>query len=285
MSDGGNPAVQSRRLRAALRQLRADADLTQEHVAADLDWSLSKVVRIESGAVKISVTDLMALLNEYKVTDASRTADLIAMAKVARKREWWRDYREFASPRYLGFVEFEQAAKATLHYQPLFVPGILQTEGYATAIIWRLARDVTEGKAQGLVRFRLHRQELLEAPAAPSLSFVLDESVLHRPVGSREVMAGQFDRLLELGARPNITIQVYPFSAGLTYGMQTPFVIHQFPDDPDVLYMEGPRGDTLVDDDKAEIERYRHAFTELQRMSLSASDSLAFIKSMASNLR
>jgi transcriptional regulator with XRE-family HTH domain len=285
MSDGGNPAVQSRRLRGALRDLRAAAGLTQEQVATDLDWSLSKVVRIESGAVKISVTDLMALLREYELSEADRIAELVAMAKEARMRPWWSAYGDSASKRYLEFVEFEQAAEATLHYQPLFVPGTLQTRDYATAIIGRLARDVTEAKAKGLLDFRMRRQQLLDSAEPPCLSFVLDESVLLRRVGTSEVMAGQLDRLIELAAQPNLTIQVYPFSAGLTYGMQTPFVIHQFPDDPDVLYMEGPRGDTLVDDDEAEISRYRRAFDELQRMSLSTSDSVEFIKNLADQLR
>lgn len=285
--DPGNPAVQGRRLRAALRHARQDAGFTQEQVADALDWSLSKVVRIESGFVRVSTTDLRALLNQYKVTDTGRVDELVAMAKASRQRPWWSAYREFASQRYLEFVEFEHAARATLHFQPLFVPGTLQTRDYASAIIWRLARDVTAARASGLLEFRMRRQELLEESEPPMLSFVLDESVLHRQVGTAEVMQGQFDRLIELSARPNISIRVFPFSAGVTYGMQQSFVIHQFsdPDDLDVLYLEGPRGDTVVADDEDEVGRYLAAFEELQRMSFSEAESATFFKKLRSDLQ
>lgn len=278
--DGGNPAVQRRRLRAALRQARQEAELTQEQVATALDWSQSKIVRIENGSVRISTTDLMAMLAQYKITNPVRAAELVTMARVARQRPWWRSYKDFASQRYLEFVEFEQAAVRTMHVQPLFVPGILQTREYARAIIWKLGRDITEERAKGLLEFRIRRQELLDASKPPELSFVLDESAVRRWVGSSEVMMGQLGHLIELAERTNITIQVFPFSAGLAYGMQTPFVIHQFQDDPDVLYLEGPRGDTLVDDDEDEIARYRGAFKELQELALSGPESVKFLREL-----
>jgi hypothetical protein len=115
---------------------------------------------------------------------------------------------------------------------------------------------------------------------------VVDESVLYRRVGSEEVMQAQLDRLIELAARPAITIQVLPFSAGPAYGMQTPFVIHKLADeaDFDVLYLEGPRGDTIVADDRAEVRRYELAFEELQQMALSAADTVTFIKELRSTM-
>jgi transcriptional regulator with XRE-family HTH domain len=282
----GNPAVQGRRLRATLKQARRDAGLTQDQAAGKLEWSLSKIVRVESGAVRVSTTDLKALLAQYKVTDPGRVEELVQMGREARQRPWWSAYREFASQRYLEFVEFEQAAESTLHFQPLFVPGTLQTRDYATAIIWRLVRDVTEERANGLLSFRMRRQKLLDSAEPPTLSFVLDESVLYRQVGSTEVMQGQIDRLIDLAARPTITIQIYPFSAGPSYGTQTPFVIHQFadPDDLDVLYLEGPRGDTIVADDADEITRYQRAFAELQQMSMSRPESLTFLRKLRKEL-
>jgi transcriptional regulator with XRE-family HTH domain len=282
----GNPAVQGRRLRAALKQARRDAGLTQDQAAGKLDWSLSKIVRIESGAVRVSTTDLKAMLDQYKVTDQKRVDELVEMGREARQRPWWSAYKEFASQRYLEFVEFEQAAESTLHVQPLFVPGTLQTRDYATAIIWRLVRDVTEERANGLLGFRMRRQKLLDSADPPTLSFVLDESVLYRQVGSTEVMQGQIDRLIDLSVRPTIAIQIYPFSAGPSYGMQTPFVIHKFadPDDLDVLYLEGPRGDTIVGDDAEEIARFQRSFAELQQMSMSGPESLTFLKKLRNQL-
>jgi transcriptional regulator with XRE-family HTH domain len=284
--DSGNPAVQGRRLRVALRQARHEAGLTQDQAAAALDWSLSKIVRIESGATKVGITDLWALLGQYKINDAAQINHLVAMAREAKQRPWWLPYQEFASKRYVEFVEFEHAAEATLHFQPLWVPGILQTREYATAIIWKLARDLTPEKADGLLKLRMRRQQLLEEPDPPPQSFVVDESVLHRRVGSEDIMAAQLDRLIDLAARPTITIQVLPFTAGPAYGMQTPFVIHKLADeaDLDVLYLEGPRGDTIVADDRdrAEIKRYERAFEELRQMSLSAADTVTFIKELRS---
>jgi transcriptional regulator with XRE-family HTH domain len=283
MSDDSlRPAVQGRLLRTALRQARDDAHLTLDQVATALDVSLSKVQRIESGAVKVSTTDLRALLDLYKITDQVRIDELVAMARVAKKPSWWSSYKEVASQRYLEFVEFEQAATATLNYQPLWVPGLLQTRDYAAEIIRRLGPESVEHQ-QGLFDFRMKRQELLEAADLPSLSFVLDESVLRRQVGSKQVMHTQLGRLSELAGRSSITIQVRPFSNGLVRRMQAPFVIHQLEDavDLDVLYLETPVGDTIVADDNEEIGRYRSAFEQLRSTSLSSLESRTFLKEVA----
>jgi hypothetical protein len=167
------------------------------------------------------------------------------------------------------------------------VPGILQTREYATAIIWRLARDLTQERADALLELRMRRQELLEEPDPPPQSFVIDESVLYRRVESEKVMQAQLDRLIELAARPTITIQVLPFTAGPADGMQTSFVIHKLADeaDLDVLYIEGPGGDTIVADDRAEVRRYEEAFGELRQMALPAADTVTFIKELRSTLR
>jgi transcriptional regulator with XRE-family HTH domain len=280
MANGVNPALQSRRLRGVLKQARADAALTQEQAADRLDWSLSKIVRIESGSVGVSITDLRALLREYKISDTRSVSQIVEMGRAAKARPWYKDYAGVASKRYLAFVEFEQAAVASWHYQCLFVPGILQTRDYATAILSRLAKDMDETKAEGLLEFRMRRQELLDAQEPPNYSFVVDQSVLYRRVGAPDVIPAQIDRLIELAARPNISIQIYPFSAGITNGMQAPFVIHQIQDEPDVLYMESPRGDTLVADDMEEVNRYRDTFKELRGLALSESDSMSFLKGL-----
>lgn len=282
--DSSSPAVQGRLLRATLRQAREDAGLSQEQVALALDVSLSKVVRIESGAVKVSTTDVKALLALYQITDPSRIAELVAMAKAARQPSWWSSYRGIASQRYLEFVEFEQAATATLNYQPLWVPGLLQTRDYAAEIIRRLGPE-SDAAQRGLFDFRMKRQELLDATDLPSLWFVLDESVLRRQVGSKHVMLAQLGWLIELAGRSSVTIQVRPFSKGLVRRMQAPFVIHQLADaaDLDVLYLEGPVGDTIVASDKDEIGRYHSAFDELKRTSLSPTESVTFIKEVANS--
>src|ERR1700733_5380405 len=138
--DGFNPAVQGRRLRSALKLAREQAGpqgepLTQDQVATRLEWSLSKVARVEPGVVRLSTTDLRALLDLYGIKDPARVRDLESMARAARKRPWWDDFREVTSQRYLQFVEFEQAASESLHYEPQVVPGLFQTLDYASAVI------------------------------------------------------------------------------------------------------------------------------------------------------
>jgi transcriptional regulator with XRE-family HTH domain len=282
MSEDGNPAVQGRRLRTALRQARLDAGLTQDQVAGELDWSLSKIVRIENGSVKLSTTDLKAMLGQYRITDSHIEQELVSMAKAARQRPWWSAYREFAAPRYLEYVELEQAAAATLNYQPQLVPGLLQTRAYAAAVIGQPGRGTTEERAAGLLKFRMKRQELLNAPEPPTLSFVLDESVAYRQVGTPEIMADQIRHLIKLADRPYITVQIRPFAAGLAPGMQAPFVVVSFPDraDPDVLFLESPRGDTLVDNDQGEISRCRSMFEDMQKTSLSEPDTIKFLSGL-----
>jgi transcriptional regulator with XRE-family HTH domain len=282
-----NPAIQGRRLRAALRQARQDAELTLEQVATALDVSASKIVRIESGTVKVSTTDLKALLDLYKVTDPRRMADFVSMARAARQHPWWRKYREVASPRYLEYVELEQAAVSTLNFQPLVAPGLLQTREYAQAVIRRLAPDASDDQVNARVEFRLDRQErLLDAPEPPKLSFIFDESVMYRQVGDAEVMEEQIRHLIELAGRQNITIQILPFAAGLGPNTQAPFVVVKFADsaDPDVLYLEGPSGGTLIANDE-EVARYRAAFDELRRLSLSGSDTLKLLRGVPSGPR
>jgi transcriptional regulator with XRE-family HTH domain len=286
MSDNSpSPAVQGRLLRARLRQAREDVGLSQEQVSSDLDVSLSKVVRIESGAVKVSTNDLKALLDLYKITDEDLIAEFVAMARTARQPSWWREYQGIASKRYLEFVEFEQAATSALNYEPLWVPGLLQTRDYAEEIIRRLGPE-TDAAQQGLFDFRMKRQELLDATYMPSLSFVLDESVLRRQVGGKRVMRDQLGRLADLAERSSVTIQVRPFSNGLVRRMQAPFVIHQLTDEAelDILYREDPVGDTIVADDKREVSEYRSAFDELKRTSLSPAESVTFFKEVMDSL-
>jgi transcriptional regulator with XRE-family HTH domain len=232
--DRARPAVASRRLTTALKQARGLAGFTQDKAAESLEWSLSKIVRIESGVVGIKTTDLRALLSLYGITDKGRIADLIASAREARQEPWWKkDFGDIASEPYLQFVEFEQTAKEILSYEPLFVPGILQTRDYANVITLDLARDPAPERLRRFVDFRMERQKLLQAEQRPKMSFVLDESAVRRQVGSADIMSGQVSHLTGLAEHPHLGIRILPFTGGLTYGMQTPFVLMRFPDPAD----------------------------------------------------
>lgn len=278
MGDGSSPIVQRRRLRAELRNARQATSMTQEQVAAAMDWSLSKVIRIEAGSVGISTNDLKALLRHYKILDDQRIAELVALARAARERSWWQSYRDIASPRLLQFIEYEAAASIIRQFESLLVPGLLQTEEYARVVIEQQAEPSTRERVGGLVEVRMRRQDLLDRDDPPLLFFILDEAVVRRMVGGKAIMRHQILHLVEIANRPNVTIEVIPFSAGVHPGMKGPFVAIEFPDpiDDDVLYLESPRGD-IISDDPDEILLYRETFEQLRKASLGPSDSISYL--------
>lgn len=270
-SDGPTPVVQRRRLRAELRRIRLDANETQEQVAAAMDWSLSKLIRIENGSVGISTNDLKVLLGHYGIADDDKVEELIALAKAARERSWSRQYRDVASPQLVQFIEYQAAAMITRNFEPVLVPGLLQTEAYARVVIEEFSGRPSKERLDALVALRMKRQELLKRTGPPPWSFfILDEAVLRRRVGSQDVMDAQIRHLIGLTGRPDVTIEVVPFSAGVNRGMHGPFVILEFPEpeDEEVLYLESPWGDLIQRDDPEQIVTYREIFEELRRMSL-----------------
>jgi transcriptional regulator with XRE-family HTH domain len=280
------PAVQRRRLRSELRRARQEAGQTQEQVAAAMEWSLSKVIRIEAGTVGISANDLKALLSHYRIQDTDEVASLLALARAGRERPWQSAYRDIASPRLLQFIELEAPASVSRNFQPLIVPGLLQTEEYARVMLGQLTADLPAEGVDSLVEVRMRRQELIDRDDSPLLFFILDEATTRRLVGGRDVMRRQLHRLTELAATPRITVEVVPFSAGAHSGLQGSFVIQEFPDpnDDDLLYQEGPQGELISHDDPELILHFRQVFEDLRRLSLGPQGSLAFLNELADNL-
>jgi transcriptional regulator with XRE-family HTH domain len=286
MADGSSPSpiVQRRRLRAELRAARLKAKLTQDQVASALDWSLSKVIRIEAGSVGISTTDLKALLSVYGIDDQAHIEKLVALGKAARERGWWSNYRDVLSTELLQLIEYESAAAITRNFQPLVVPGLLQTEEYARAT---LPEYVSVDRVEALVKIRMNRQELLDRLDGRQLFFILDEAVIHRLVGGKDAMRRQLLRLVELGRRPHVTIEVVPFSAGVHPGLRGPFVVLEFPDpeDDDVLYLENTGGDLISREEPDQVLPYREAFEQLREMSLGPEGSAEYLRQIADRMR
>jgi transcriptional regulator with XRE-family HTH domain len=288
MGVGGSPgpAVQRRRLRAELRRVRLEAGLTQDQVAEAMDWSLSKLIRIENGSVNISTNDLKALLQYYKITDSNRVADLIAMGRVARERSWWSEYRDVASRETFQVVQYEAAAMISRNFQLSVAPGLVQTEEYARAVLEKVNPERTREEVDVLVGIRMRRQELIDRADPPLLFFVLDEAVVRRQVGGRAVMRGQLRRLIEVSAKPNVTVEVVPFSAGFHLGTLGPFVIYEFPDDADddTVYLESQQGEFINRDDPDEILTYRERFEQLREASLGPGGTESFLAKLADEL-
>jgi transcriptional regulator with XRE-family HTH domain len=267
-----DPVTMRRKLRVELKRLRTARDLTQRHVAERLDWSQSKVIRIENGSVAVGVTDLEALLRLYGVDDQDTIASMIEMARGSKKLPFT-DYKEDLPAETLRFFAYESSASIIRQVQPLLIPAVLQTEEYARALLGS-AWGFEASRIDRLWAARLERQELLERTDPPEMFFIMDEAAVHRPVGGEGVMRHQRARLLELAARPRITIQVVPFEVGAHAGMRGPFVYLEFPgaDDPDVLYLEGQRGDYVFRDEEDVTGEYLETFFKLEKIASSPND-------------
>lgn len=262
-----NPVVAQRRLRAELRRLRAQSGLTQRDVASRLDWSASKVIRLEAGAVGISRTDLWALLNLYGVTDQTEVDGLTELSKVSRAHAWWDEFKPYFSQQFINFIATEASATVIRQFQSLAIPGLLQTEAYAQAIVKKFTAPE---KVEPVIRARLARQGLLTQDETPELYFILDEATLHRQVGGPHVMHEQLLRLRELNKRPEIHIQVVTFDRGEHPGMRGSFSIYEFPTDngdDQVVYVELLRRNELIQNSPEEISDYMETFYELEQIA------------------
>ena len=282
MGDSASPLMLRRRLRTELRTARLDKELTQEQVATAMDWSLSKMNRIEKAKTGISTNDLKVLLPLYGITDEERIEELLALARAARQNPWWSRYSDVAPTTLLELIEYEYAASAVSQFETIFVPGILQTEEYASAVLQGFYGEKSPAeRVAALVELRTRRRDLLTSENAPKFYFVLDESVIRRLVGSPAIMSRQFMHLVSVAELSNVTIQIVPFTAGLHPGMKGPFEVVQFADSPDenIVFLEGPRGD-FISDDPEEIDSYLKAFRRITEKSIGPSDSVDRLKAV-----
>lgn len=254
-----DPEVPRRRLRTALQQTRVDADKTQLEVATALEWSLSKVVRMESGAVRIAPTDLRALLDYYGIQDPGRVGRLLADARAARAPAWWADHQGLLSREFISYLGFEGSATHLRQFHASLIPGLLQTEPYARAVLTAVRE---QENVEELVRARLRRQRLLDRSDEPQFDFVLDEAALRRRIGGREVMLEQLRQLEDLSRRPNISIRTVPFDAGAYAGLAGSFVALEI-EDEQVVYVEDAEGGLLRRDDLPATEGYLSRFRQL----------------------
>jgi hypothetical protein len=242
-----------------------------------MDWSLSKLNRIESGLVGISTSDLKGLLRLYGITEDKDVDPYVQMARAGRdQRQWWDEYRHVTSSAFVNFLAYENAASVIQQFQPMLIPGLLQEEEYARAVLEELAGSASKQLVDDWVQLRVKRQEeLFERPDRPEMLFVLSEAALRPWVGGAEVMRRQLRRLREASNIDNLTIEIVPFKAGAHPGMKGPFVILQFSEElvEDVLFLENSRGDMISRDAKEEIEPHYEALGRLRDLAKHADPS------------
>lgn len=277
-----DPAVLRHQLRVRLRQLRVDAKLTQRYVADTLGWSESKLLRVEGGQVGLSRTDLKALLELYGVNNIDESAELAQMADHSRRQPWG-EYRDVLHPEYLVYLRYEGVASRIRTFQPLVIPGLLQTEEYAHDLIHALASaDAPPAALQRQLQARMQRQRLLDSDDGPLLSFIIDESALYRRVDagshSRTVIEQQLQRLVDLSSRPWVTIQILPATHGIHYSMNRSFVLMDLTiTNEKVLYLEGSRSGSAASSDPDQISTYEQTFARLTKNATRPDDLAAYL--------
>ncbi|MEU3168509.1 helix-turn-helix transcriptional regulator [Streptosporangium sp. NPDC006930] len=269
--------VRLRRLSRELRTLRATTGLTTEAAAEQLGWSRSKLNRFETGKIAPAPGDVAAICHLYCVETATTEAMMQLTREVAR-RGWWTAYSDVFTGSY---VEFEAAARTIRHWEPLLIPGLLQTPEYAREIIRAGHPDRSDIELARRVDARMQRKTSLFG-AHTTLHALIAEGALRHPVGAPDTMARQLGDILQAMEQPNITVQVLPLEVGAHGGMEGTFSVLLFDDDPDLGYAECPAGEVYVEDSE-QVKQLMLTFERLTEVCLSPKESAALITALRSD--
>jgi transcriptional regulator with XRE-family HTH domain len=271
------PALRRRRLGAELKRCREAAGLTQENVSRHFEWHAAKVTRIETARVAVHPRDVRDLLTLYGVHDEAYREALIALARRSRERTWWTDYRDVIRPG--NFVGLEAGASSMRTWEPIVLPGLMQTEHYIRALLRTgLPTDPPES-IDRRVALRLTRQGRLRAANPLEFWAIIDESAVRRVIGGKAAMADQLKHLIDTAQLPNVTLQVLPFDAGEHPFLGGSAALLEFQETThlDVVYLEGVAGD-YYEEQPSEVARYRESFDRLSAMALDPQGSIAMIE-------
>jgi len=272
-----------RQLGATMRKLRARKGMTLEEAGSLVGVSKATVSRYETteGPVKWPIVD--ALCREYGASEAEREA-VVSMAKGAKQQGWWSSFADSIPESMNLLLTLEDEATREDHFACLYVPGLLQTRGYNEAIQHASEMRLPPREIERLVDIRMKRQDILTRPSPPHLWAVLDESVIRRVVGGRDVMREQLAHLLTANEAPNITLQVLPFSKGAHSAAMGSFVILGGGEPTlDVVYVDIHVGSLFMEKEE-ELARYRLAFDYLRAQALDMTASSALIERVREEL-
>jgi transcriptional regulator with XRE-family HTH domain len=262
---GPGPIAYRLSIGSRLRTLREGLGLGQAAAAEAIRGTHAKISRLELGRSGIKRRDLADLLDLYGVTDEDERQLMFALADQANRPGWWHGYADLIPPWLEPYIGLEQAARVIRTWQAISLPGLLQTEAYARAVLARSARRPVRGDdAERRVRLRMERQRILTRPDPPKVWAIIDEAVLWRPAGGAATMREQLGHLLDLTELGNVTIQVVPLGTGCDFPPGGPFGILRLAgeDIPDVVYLER-LGGALYPERQAEIGRYQNVFNQL----------------------
>jgi transcriptional regulator with XRE-family HTH domain len=275
------PTVRHRRLAAELRRLRESAGLTQEDVSERTGKDRSTLYRLENAQQRPQRSTLIQLLDLYG-TDQERRTELLTLLREAGQRGWMQLDRSDLREIYADYISFESEARSVSDYESLFIPGLLQTEDYARAVIRGALPQATEEQVESRVAARMERQALLTRDNPLQLWAIMDEAAARRIVGGPAVMREQLARLRDTAALPNVTVQVIPYDAGAHPGMPGSFIVLEFPDpaDQSLVYIDSMAGDLFLDAGM-EVRRYILTFGHLRAAALRPDESVTLLAAIA----
>jgi transcriptional regulator with XRE-family HTH domain len=273
------PTLRRRRLGTELKRCREQAGLTQESVSRHFEWHAAKVTRIETARVAVTPRDVRDLLTLYGVPDGEYREALVELARMSRQRTWWTDYRDIM--RAGNFVGLEAEASSMRTWEPIILPGLLQTEAYMRALLRTGRSSDSPASIDRRVSLRLKRQDRLKAANPLTLSAIVDESVIRRVIGGEDATRDQRHHLIDTAQLPNVTLQVVPFDAGEHSFLGGSAALLEFRETThlDVVYLEGLAGD-YYEEQPSEVARYREQFEQLGALALDPRMSVKLIESL-----
>jgi transcriptional regulator with XRE-family HTH domain len=274
----GSPTARRRRLSIELKKLREQSALTCAQVGEALDWSGSKVNRMETGSGRVQPSDIDALCRFYDTSEELREF-LKSLARQAKVRGWWQVHGSGVPEWFNIYIGLEQDASSFRQYQCELVPGLMQTRAYASEL-HRSGAHMSDEDIDRAVRVRLERQAMLSRPDAPDAWFVVSEGALRNVIGDRALMRQQLERVLDTVRLPTVTLQVLPFDSG-TYPATGSFTMLGFPapEDPDLVYRDGIT-DAVYLEGEHHVREYTRAFDGLRAAALSPQRSVRLIESI-----
>ncbi|MEU4763469.1 helix-turn-helix transcriptional regulator [Actinosynnema sp. NPDC023794] len=279
MARRAGTSVRSRRLAYILKKLRSAAGISTDAVGEAVGMSGSKISRIETSGMGIYLDDLEKLLDYYKVARKQRV-ELLDLARHAEQRGLLRMNNQKLHEDWQTWADFEDEASSLLFYEPLVIPGLLQTPEYARSIIKATGHGLTNPQVDALVASRMARQGLLSRNPPLKLSVIIEQGVLERPFHDQGAQRRQIRHLIDAGERPNITVRVVPADAELHGGLSGPFVILRYDEDPSLVLLENKVASLFIDEDDR-IEVFEATWAALRRLAYTPEETLDYLKGLA----
>ena len=275
-----SPTVQRMMLGDRLRRLREAAGITPDQAGYEIRASRSKISRLECGRVGVKERDVADLLTLYGVTDEQVRDGTLSLARQANTHGWWTKYGDVLPDWFEAYLGLEGAAAVIRTFELQFVPGLLQTEDYARAVVRLGYKAAPAEEIDRRVSLRMKRQELLLTGPEPSHVWsVIDEAALRRQLGGRAVMRAQLRRLTEITQFPHVTLQVVPFGCAGHAAAGGSFTILRFaePELPDIVYIEQLTS-ALYLDKRDDIDHYIEVMDDLSTEALTPAATKRLLK-------